>query len=147
MLPSFWCWITSLTHSPRGRPHLRCYKRPSPLPFLGLWPHCGRCQRRLCCSAGISLPRLGTENRATTAHSMAQPSSQTSAPSPGLGPGLHHPQLQARPRASSFQVLLRKAGAVHHCVPSWLEPSAEEERQGRSFFPPAKMPGGFFQQH
>lgn len=56
---------------------------------------------------------------------MAQPSSQTSAPSPGLG----QPQLQARPQPGPFQVVLRKAGAVHHCVPPWLESSVKRPRK------------------
>lgn len=56
---------------PKAKITPQCYKRPHSLPFLGLWPHCRRCQSQLCCPAGISLPRLGTESRATTAHSPA----------------------------------------------------------------------------
>lgn len=147
MLPSFWCWITFLTHGPRGRPHLSATRGHLPCLSLGCDHTVGGARGGSVAQLALACPAQVQRAGATTAHSMAQPSSQASAPSPGLGPELHQPQLQARPWASSFQAVLRKAGAVHHCVPSWLESLAEEERQGRSFFPPAKTPGGFFQQH
>lgn len=112
-----------------GKTTPHCYKRPRPLPFLGLWPHCRKCPRPLCCPAGISLPCSSTESRVSTAQSMAQPSSQTSAPSPGLG----QPQLQARPQPGPFQVVLRKAGAVHHCVPALAWILYKEAKKGPFF--------------
>lgn len=55
--------------------------------------------------------------------------------------------LSCRPGHRLAHFKLCKNGAIHHCVPSWLQSSVEEERQGRSFSPPAKTPGGFFQHH
>lgn len=135
LLLNFWCWITSLTQDLRRRPPHWYVRLPSFLPFLGLRLHCRRYSHIwLCWPAGISLPHLGTENGATTAHNMAQPSSSNISTKVGARLQAAAPQLQARTWTSSFQVVLREAGAMHYCMPSWLESSVEEGRQRRSFF-------------
>lgn len=91
-----------------------------------------RCQTSPVAQLALACPGYREQSHHSTQHSTAQ--SQTSAPSPGLGPELHQPQLQARSRAGSFQVVLRKAGAVHHCVPSWLESSVRKRGKKGPFF-------------
>lgn len=134
------------SHKAQGEDHLSSTRGYLPCLSLGCVYTAGGAVAAGCQPAGISLPCLGTENRAVTAHNMAQLSSSNISTKFRARLRAAAPPLQARVWTSSFQVVLREAGAIHCCVPSWLEPSVEEERE-RSFFPHAKTPGGFFQHH
>lgn len=93
--------------------------------------------------SGGNRAALGSEDGATMAHTTAWPSGSNISTTFGASPRAAAPQLQVRTRASSFQVVLKEAGAARCCVPPWLESPVEEEGQKKSFSPSAKTPVGF----